>query len=71
MVRRNTMSAISSPFDSGSTSDEATAFIQFINGQEPQVHELWCLVLYEMSCKVLPTARVEVTVGTVGEFVTN
>ena len=71
MVRRATMSTIRIPSDSGSAGDEATAFIQCINGPVPQIHELWCLGLERIICEVHATLRVEVTVETVGEFVTN
>ena len=59
------------PSDSGSRGTEVTDFIQCINGQEPQVHELWFMVLDGIGHKVHSTARVEVTSGTVGEFVTD
>ena len=65
------MGTILSPSYSGSGGTEATAFIQSINGQEPQIHELWCLHLEGICLKVNPTARVEVQDGTVGDFVTN
>ena len=36
----------------------------------PQIHELWCLGLYNIGRKFHPRASVEVTAGTVVEFVT-
>ena len=59
------------PLDSGSGGSEATDFIQYINGQEPQIHELWCLSLDVISCKTHPTVGVDVVAETVGEFETN
>ena len=55
--------------DSGGGGTEATAFIQFINGQEPHIYEFWCLGLDGISRKVHPTDCVEVTAGTVRDFV--
>ena len=50
---------------------EATAFIQCVDVQEPHIDEFWCLGLDRISRKLHSTAQVEVTHGTVGEFVTN
>ena len=65
------MGTICRTLDSGRRGTEATAFIQYINGKEPQIHELWCLGLERIICEVHATLRVEVTVENVGEFVTN
>ena len=46
-------------------------FNQCIHGQEPQSHKLWCMVFYNISRKVRPTAHAEVPDRAVGEFVTN
>ena len=48
---------------------EATAFIPFINGQEPNMNKLWCLGLGRIRHTVHPKAYVEVTIATVREFV--
>ena len=53
--------------DYGIRGTEATAFNQYTT----QIHELWYLGLDGISCKVHPTARVEVPDGTIGEFVTD
>ena len=58
----------SSP-SSGSNRD--TAFIQCVDGRDPHIHELWYLGLDNITCKVHPTARLEVISGTVVEFVIN
>ena len=59
------------PSYSGSGGTEANDFIQWINGREPHIHELWCLGLDGIIRKFHPTARVELPAGTVREFVTN
>ena len=65
------MGTIYRPFYPGSGSTDSTAFIQCINGREPHIHEFWCLDLYGICCEVRSIAHVEVTVGTVREFVTD
>ena len=65
------MVAICRPTDSGIKGIEDTAFIQCINGQEPQIHELWCLGLDVIYQEVHPTALVDVPAGTVRDFVTD
>ena len=40
MIRRASMGTIHMPLDYGSRSTESTAFTQWINGWEPQIHEL-------------------------------
>ena len=64
------MGTINMPSDSGSGGTESTAFIQCIDGREPQIHELWYLGLDRISHKINPAAHVDVTAGIVGEFVT-
>ena len=71
MIGHSPMGTIRKPLDSGSGGSKATAFIQWINGREPQIHELWCLGLDGIICEVRPTARLEVISRTVGDFVTN
>ena len=55
----------------GSRSTKETGVIQCVDGREPQIHELWCLDLYNTTHEVHPTGCVEVIYGTVGDFVTN
>ena len=64
------MGTIHRPYDSGSRGTEVTAFIQCINGRDPQIDELWCLGLDGIICKVHPTAHAYVTDGTVRDFFT-
>ena len=55
--------------DSGGTRD--TKFIQYIDGQEPEIHKLWCLGLDNFTRKIYLTAQVGIGAKTVGEFMTN
>ena len=52
------MGNIHRPLNHGVGGTKATAFIQYINGQEPQIYELWCLGLDGIRREVHPTARV-------------
>ena len=71
MIRHAPMGYIRRPSNSGIWDTDATAVIQYINGREPQIHELWCLGLDGISHKVHPTSRVDVIAITVGGFVTD
>ena len=65
------MESIRIPSDPGSGINEATAFIQCVDGWESQIHEVKCMDLDNISHEVHPTDWVEVISGTVGEFVTD
>ena len=65
------MGNIHRPSDSGSSVTETTGFIQCINGQEPQINELWYQDLDEIYPEVHPTARVEILAVTIVKFVIN
>ena len=65
------MGSVRRPLYSGSDSTQVTSFIQCVDGQEPQMHEFWCLVLDGIIREGYPTMQVEITAGTVGEFVTD
>ena len=65
------MGSIRHPLDPAIRSAEDTTFIKCVDGQEPQIHELWCLVLNNIIQKEYPTAHLEVISVTVGDFVTN
>ena len=54
---------------SGTTQD--TALIHCVDGQDPQIHKLWCLGLENITQEVHPAALVEVVAGTMGEFTTS
>ena len=65
-IRRAPMGTIRRPLGYGGWGTEATALIQCINGQYPQIKELWCLDVGGICRKVHTTARVEVLYGTAG-----
>ena len=71
MIRRRPMESIRRHSNPSSCSTKDTAFVQCVDGREPQIHELWSLDLYRIIRKVHPTARVEVISGNVRKFVTN
>ena len=71
MIWHQPMGSILWPSNPGSRVTEDNEFIRCVDGQEPQINELWCLSLYNINQEVHPTARVEVVAGTVGEFTTN
>ena len=71
MIRRAPMGATFRPLGSGSRGTEATAFIQCIDGREPQIYKCWCLGLDKIFRGIHPTAHAEVPSVTVEEFVTN
>ena len=55
-------------FASGGT--EGVEFIQCVDGQEPQIHKMWCLSSDSITPEVHPTARISVGAETVGQFST-
>ena len=71
MIRRAPIRVIHRPSDSDSRGTDPTAFIQCINGRDPQIHKLWWLGLDRICRVVHPTARAEVPARTIREFVTN
>ena len=71
MIRSDSMGSIRRPSYYYRRSTEATALIQCVDGQEPQIHDLLYLGLDRISREVCTTVQVEVTAGTVREFVTN
>ena len=71
MARRGKARSICRPYDSGSGNEEGTKFILFVDGQHPQIHEVWNLREDGVTRKVHPTARVHVGAGFVGEFATD
>ena len=58
-------------YDSGIRGTETTAFIQCINGRDPQINELWCQYLDRICREVNTTSFVDIPAGTSGEFVTD
>ena len=69
MIRCTQIVTIRRPLDSGIRGTETTAFVQCINGQEPQINKLWCLCLDRICREVDPIVRVDIPDGTVSEFV--
>ena len=55
-------------FASGGT--KGVEFIQCVDGQEPQIHKMWCLSSDSITPEVHPTARISVGAETVGQFST-
>ena len=64
------MGTISRPSDSSSGGIETTAFIQCINGLEPQIRKFWCQDLDRICREFNTNARVDIPDGTIREFVT-
>ena len=56
MILRAPMGSICMPLDSVSGGTDVTAFIQCVDGREPQIHELWYLGLDVIVREVHPTA---------------
>ena len=67
MIRHAPMGTIFRPLYSSGGVTEATAFIKWVNGREPHIHELWFLGLDGIRCKFHPTAHVDFTAQIVGE----
>ena len=65
------MGYIRRPSDSCSGSNKYVDFVQFVDSQELQIHEMWCLGSDGVTLKIHTTALVEVGAGTVGQFTTN
>ena len=68
MARWDPVGSIRRPSDSGSSYAEITEFIRCVDGQEPQIHEVWTLGSKGFMYKVHLTAKVDVNAGVVGEF---
>ena len=68
MARWGPVGSIDSPYDSGGGDAEGPKFIQCMDGQEPQIHEVWTFGEDGVTREVHPTAQVDVSAGLVGEF---
>ena len=64
------MGDICKPSNSGIRDLDTVAFIRCVDVREPQIHEFWCHGIYGICREVHPYARIYITDGTVGEFVT-
>ena len=65
------MVSISWTSDSSSGATKGVEIIWCVDGQEPQMHEIWCLGFNGVTHEVHTTAQVDVRAGTVGNFTTN
>ena len=65
------MGSIHRPLDSVSGITEAAASIKFVDDLKPYIHALWCMGFNGIIHEAHTTARVEVTAGTVREFMTD
>ena len=71
MSGRDPVGSIGRPSDSGSTDAEGPKFIWCVDGQEPQIHEVWDFGEDGVTHEVHLTEQVDVGTGVVGEFATN
>ena len=62
------MESIRWPSSPGSGSTKDTAFIQYVDGRQPHIHEVWSLGLDGIIYEVHPTAQEEFIAGTFREF---
>ena len=59
------------PSDSGSGGTKGVEFIRCIDGQEPQIHEIWRLSSDGVTCEVHLAAQIDVGTETVEQFTAN
>ena len=71
MSRREIVGSICWRFDSDSGDEDGPELIQYVDGRDPQVHEVWNFGEDGVTREVHPIARVDVGDGFVGEFMTN
>ena len=71
MTRRIPVGPICCPYDSGSGGTKVLEFIQYVDGQDPQMHEIWCVDSNGITREVHPTAQVDVGAGVVGHFLSH
>ena len=64
------MGSICRPYDSGSGGTKGVEFIRCVDGQDPQIHEIWCLGSYGVTREVHLTAQIDVGAETVGQVLT-
>ena len=65
------MESIRRSSNSGSGGTEDVDFIQCVDSQEPQIHNIWCLSSDGVTRKIHPTMQAEVAAGTVVQFKNN
>ena len=59
MPRRKPVGVICQPFCSGNGGEDGIEFVRYVDGREPQIHELWSFAEDGITCKVHPFARVD------------
>ena len=65
------MGSIRQTSDSGSGGTKGVEFIWCVDGQDPQIHGIWCLCSDGVTREVHWTAQIEVGAGTVGKCTNN
>ena len=70
MPRRDPVGVIRQPFHSGNGGEYRIEFFRFVDGQEPQIHELWISTKDRINCEVHHFARVYVRNFSVDYFKT-
>ena len=71
MPGRDTVGSINSPSDSVSRDAEGPEFIRCVDGQEPQIHEVWTFGEDGITREVHPTEQVDVGAGVVSVLATD
>ena len=71
MIRIRPIGSFRWTYDSSSGSTKDVEFIRYIDGQDPQINEMWCLGSDGVTREIHPKAQVEVDAGTVVQFKTN
>ena len=71
MTQRIPVGPICCPYDSGSGGTKVLEFIQYVDGQDPQMHEIWCVDSNGITREVHPTAQVDGGAGVVGHFLSH
>ena len=71
MIRCRPMGYFHWPSHYGSWGAKDAEFVRCVEVQEPQIHDLWCLGLDNITLRVHLTSRLKVVARTVGEFTIN
>ena len=71
MARQEPVGSICRPSYYGSGYEDGPEFIQFVEGRDPQIHEVWTFGEDGVTREIHPTARVDISAGFVGKFTTN
>ena len=71
MARQEPVRYICQTSDYVSGDAEGTEFIRYVDGKEPQIHEVWAFSEDVVMREVHPTSRLDVSAGVVGKFATD